>query len=323
MRKVMFPQLKKHKEMLESNKEQILSMWLDYDIVQKTLLHHKLDITFYREKFASKVFNYAMGVIDSSNKLGDCPVMGVMLVLFKKKNIPLADVFMICVHLKNALLHFANEHNILDNDTLRELAQLMDYNFNGVIKEYVYLYYHDTYEEIDSSCVTVEEKEAMPVIEGVLQSSTTSALSYLQEIEVDDEMIAELEELESDTLDAIDEADTITQHSLEEAAGLFGHYAKVLNMMLEFGELEYTLGMLSELLLKTPHEALSEEDKNMITIYLKAIISDLQSWRMSVFITQEAEDIHYLDKTLMSSIAQLQITLMPQNEESGDEIEFF
>ena len=319
----MFPQLKKHKTLLENNKEQILTMWLDYAIVQKTLLHHKLDITFYREKFASKVFNYAMGVIGSDNKLGDCPVMGVMLVLFKKKNIPLADVFMICVHFKNALLHFANEQNILDSATLSEIAQLMDYNFNGVIKEYVYLYYHDTYQELDAVQPKDEPKEQMPVIEAAVSPKTTSALSYLQEIELDDEMIAELAELESDALDAIDEADTVTRHSLEEAAGLFELYAKVLNMMLEFGELEYTLGVLRELLLQTSFEELSDDDKNMITIYLKAIISDLQSWRMSVFITQEAEDIHYLDKTLMSSIAQLQITLMPQNGNEEDEIEFF
>lgn len=61
----------------------------------------------------------------------------------------------------------------------------------------------------------------------------------------------------------------------------------------------------------------------MVDIYLKAIISDLQSWRMAIFITMEAEDIHYLDKTLMSSIVQIQMTLMPQEEAQEDEIKFF
>ena len=67
---------------------------------------------------------------------------------------------------------------------------------------------------------------------------------------------------------------------------------------------------------------MDEEIKKAVPIYLKAIISDLQSWRISVFITRDAEDIHYLDKTLLSSIAQLQITLMPTND-GEDEVEFF
>ena len=319
----MFPRLNKEILLIEKNKEVILDKWLSYEIVQETLCINDFKIDFFREKFASKVFDFAVGVVKSENTVGDCPVIGVMLMLFKKKHIPLADVFMICVHLKNALLHFTYQNKILDDHVIEEIAVLMDYNFNGVIKEYTYLYYHDEYKTRHCT-LTDEEPVSLGQTDTLLENiETTSALTYLQEVDLDTEMIAELSELESDTLNAIDEDETITQNSLYESAHLFEQYAKVLNMMLEFEELEYTLGILKELLQNTEYHSLNEDDKNMITIYLKAIISDLQSWRISVFVTHEAEDIHYLDKTLMSSIAQLQITLMPQNEAQEDEVEFF
>ena len=46
-------------------------------------------------------------------------------------------------------------------------------------------------------------------------------------------------------------------------------------------------------------------------------------WRTSVFMEKSAEDIHYLDKTLLSSIAQLQILLSPPDANETEEIEFF
>jgi len=314
----MFSKLHKNIELLETHKEQILHIWLECKIVREKLLSNGFSPNFFQDKFASKVFDFTMDVIKKEQDLGNCPVIGVMLTLFKKKNIPLADVFIICVHLKNTLLLFMYRNSILDEESLLEMAMLMDYNFNGVIKEYTSLYYNDEYkvknckQEITSNTTTEVQKSIL-----------TSAEDYLQEIELDSEQIAELDELESDTLNAIDEEEHINQHSLLESANLFLQYSKVLNAMYEFKELSYTLTILQELLYATECDAFERETKDMVSIYLKAIISDLRSWRVSVFIARDAQDIHYLDKTLLSSIAQLQMTLMPQEEQSEEEIEFF
>ncbi|MBN2895794.1 MAG: hypothetical protein JXK05_07915 [Campylobacterales bacterium] len=50
----------------------------------------------------------------------------------------------------------------------------------------------------------------------------------------------------------------------------------------------------------------------------------LQSWKRTVFVTREAEDIHYLDKTFLSSIAQLQMMLLsePSDQIGDDEVLF-
>lgn len=311
----------KNIEKIEHNKEIILDIWMNYQIVKETLSANTLKHDFFREKFASKVFDFAVNVVKSKNELGNCPVIGVMLMLFKKKNIPLADIFMICVHLKNALFHFLHKESLLDDNMIREISMLMDYNFAGVIKEYTLLYYHDEY--IKKSCSANEDKsvkkESTTISKEIAidKKYSTSANSYLKDIDLDIEMIHELDELESDTLNAIYASDeTIDRHSLDEAAQLFEQYAKVLYSMYEFEELAYTLTILKELLISTELSGITEETNYMITIYLKAIINDLQSWRMGIFITKEAEDIHYLDKTLLSSVAQLQITLMPRTKQT-------
>jgi len=325
----MFKNILKHIDLIETNKEVILDMWMDYDIVESKLTRNTMDITFFRNKFASKVFEFAFSVVKSENKTGDCPVIGVMLMLFKKKNIPLSDIFMICVHFKNALLHFSANKKILDDDMIKELSMLMDYNFEGVINEYVLLYYKDSLikkAQISKSCPVPKQEPIQNQINEIAETQevkTTSAELYLQEVQVNMEMIEELDELESDTLDAIDAQETLDQNSIDESSNLFRKYAAVLNEMYEFEELAYTLTLLSDLLNEVSFEEITEETKFMVDIYLKAIISDLRSWRMSIFMTMEAEDIHYLDKTLLSSIAQIQMTLMPQVESEEDEIEFF
>ena len=314
----MFEKILKNINQIEDNKEIILDAWVGYKAVQEALNKHSFNIQFYRENFASKVFDYATGVVKSKNKLGECPAIGVMLMLFKKKNIPLSDVFIICVHLKNALLCFAHDNAKLDNEMINEISKLIDFNFKGVIDEYVTLYYHGQ----GINRANSSKKPEMPTNLKENKNSS-SAIIYLSEVDVDYEVIEELDELEYDTLDAIDSKELITQNSIQNSSELFARYAKVLTRMYDFEELSYTLTILSDLLSRSECTNIHDETKIYIQIYLKAIINDLRSWRMSIFITEDAEDVHYLDKTLLSSISQLQMTLMPSLNSSEEEIEFF
>lgn len=344
----MFYNIQKNLELIQGNENKILDMWMDYRVVQESLARSNFDIGFFREKFASKVLHYAMSVAKSESSVGNCPVMGVLLMLFKRKNIPLSDIFIICVHLKNAMIHFLNQKNLLTDDMISEISMIMDYNFEGVIKEYVLMYYKAKTKTVRSSCTVVtelndEEKSFTPEVQKVFDSipkqevkesvtetvpepetkKVTSAQEYLMDIDLDYEMVAELDELESEVLDAIYSTEIITPLIMEESSQLFEQYSKVLNTLYEFEELSYTLTILKDLLLTTDLNSMDDETKEMVGAYLRAIIGDLNAWRMAVFITCQAEDIHYLDKTLLSSIAQLQITLLPQDHDTEDEIEFF
>ena len=307
-------------KLLEENKDYILDGWLEYSIVQQTLCRHSIGLDFYKDKFASKVFDYAIGVIKEKNQLGACPVISVMLMLFKKKKIPLSDVFIICVHLKNMLLEFMLVKSLLDKNILDEVSKLMDYNFKGVIDDYVALYYKDII--IHKTCKTNDDKTFVKT-ETEVAVVVTSASQYMGEVEIEAGLISELDELEDDTLNTIDSQDLITQEALLESSKLFLRYSSTINTLYEFEELAYTLKILGDLLENSDFNEMDDDMQSYIQTYLKAIIGDLKTWRMSIFVTQEAEDIHYLDKTLLSSISQLQITLMPNDDNAEDEIEFF
>ncbi|MDA7816556.1 histidine kinase [Sulfurimonas sp.] len=331
----MLDNLNTNVDFIENNQHKILDIWLDNKIVKDRLSKFCIDIKFFRDNFASKVLEHTITVAKAEQEPGNCPVLAVMLTIFKRKNIPLSDIFMICVQLKNALISFCNDNDQLTTTKLKELSILMDYNFEGVINEYVLIYYkvrtsNKSYtKEVQKVIDKIEEKKEVPkIVEDappieVEAVKVTSAKDYLLDIDLDYEMVAELDELESEVLDAIYSTEVITPLIIDESAQLFEQYAKVLNTLYEFEELAYTLTILKDLLANTHLGDMDNETIEMVGAYLKAIIGDLNSWRMAVFITCQAEDIHYLDKTLLSSIAQLQITLLPQDHNTEDEIEFF
>jgi len=321
----MFTNLHKHIELIESNKDTILTTWMEYEVVKKKLSLNTIEIDFFQEKFAAKVFDFSISIVKKENELGNYPVIGVMLMLFKKKNIPLSDIYMICVHFENSLLHFAYKNSILNNKVIKAITNLTDYNLEGVIKEYVAIYYKDIREEPVSKPKASKKKISTPATKSLKQttSSHTSAIEYFKDVVIERDIVDELDELENDTINAIDSQLELDQNSLYESANLFEQYAKVLNMMYEFDELAYTLTLLKELLNNVDLNNLSNDTKHMVNIYLKAIINDLHAWRMSIFIHQDAQDIHYLDKTLLSSIAQIRITLSPSETTDDDEVEFF
>ncbi len=150
-----------------------------------------------------------------------------------------------------------------------------------------------------------------------------SAHKYFKDMDMDYELIAEFNELEEDVLSSIHKEAILTHIALHDSATLFNNYAKILATLFEFKQLSDTLRKLSLLLFDTDINELTDETKTYLYLYLEAIIIDLQNWRISIFIEQVADDIHYLDKTLLSSILQLEITLTDECLEETQEIEFF
>lgn len=318
-------------DVIDQDKDTLLAAWMSCPDVHEVLDYHKIKTDFFACHFGIKVINYAIGVVKGANKLGNCPVIGAMLMFFDKKNIPLDDVFMICVNLKNTLIAMMLENEMLTFQLFHELSYLIDHNFSGVIREYIHLHYDHTIEH--RSClleVSTPSKEIKttnntcnPMLLQELNPSATPAYLYLQEIDLDMGIIDELGDIEHETLDSIHLSDTINAGVYEKVIVLLYDYLKVINQLMEFQELAFTLTMLIDLLNTTSFESISEENKGVVSIYIKAIIDDLSTWRKSVFVNQDAENIHYLDQTLLSSIAQLQIMLSEGDTNEVAEIEFF
>lgn len=320
-----FTHLLKYLEMYKDNKTELSCRWMASEDVIHTLSHHGVTADFFSKYFGSKVIDYAFGVIEGKNKLGNCPVIGVMLLFFEKKNIPLEDVFTICVNFKNSFIDYALENGILDHALLAEICTLIDHNFFGVIQEYLRLHYDSAVEypscplpaqKFPVSSTTTEFHSSLP-------STSVDAVHYLQEIAIDYDVLQELAELEDETLASLDLTEGISQTINLDIIDLFTQYAKMIDRLIDFEELSFALWVLIDIL-KSVNLENFEAESTYLVIYTKAIINDLSAWRMSVFINQDAEDIHYLDKTLLSSITQLQIMLSPpESAETVNEIEFF
>lgn len=93
----MFDLLNKHLESIVDDKEKILDRWIGCGIVQERLKLHNFDQTFYREKFAAKVFDYAMGV-SSHPKTGSAiaPLSGSCFCSSKKEHPALRRLYHLC-----------------------------------------------------------------------------------------------------------------------------------------------------------------------------------------------------------------------------------
>lgn len=317
-------------QLLETAKIELLERWISVSVVQTTLQKYGITTRFFGQYFGSKVIDYAFGVIAGKNRLGNCPVIGVMLVFFEKKNFSLGDVFTICVNFKNAMIEHALEKGVLNSNLLQDICTLIDTNFLGVIREYLELHYSAHLSE-HNSC-SLEDKPFTPVPAATycatmahvpsLKTNQASAFIYMQEVDIDMDVIQELAEIEEETLALFDLSGSFSYEAHREVIGLFTQYAKMIDQLIEFQEISYTLWVLIALLQDTDISSLGEE-ATYVSIYTKAIINDLSAWRRSIFVDISAADIHYLDKTLLSSIAQLQIMLSGSEGSSVDEIEFF
>lgn len=308
--------------LLSIHRSDIIQRWMNCADVKKTLGHNGIAVDFFAKYFAVKVFDYALGVVIGKNKLGNCPVIGVMLVFFQKKNIPLEDVFFICVNLKNTLIAFMLNKGILDEKLLSEMCGLIDHNFSGVIKEYIQLHFQSRFEHESCNLPSYgnpSSSQKAPSFD--TPDSFLSASQYLQEIEIDSGVMDELAELEHETLASLNLTEGFSNSIGNDIADLFSQYAKMINRLVDFQELSYALFVLVEVLQNINFDEY-ENQATYLQIYSKAIINDLAMWRKSVFMEKNAADIHYLDKTLLSSIAQLQI-LLSQSDTQSDTVEFF
>ena len=136
--------------------------------------------------------------------------------------------------------------------------------------------------------------------------------------------IQELDEIEYEIHDLISELQDKKQDSLHKIVLRLLKFATVLNKLMEFKELSFSISSLSDLLDKQNIVELDESTYKKMLLFLENITIDLSSWRRIVFIEQSANDIHYMDSSLFSSILQLELIFnTDQEHENEDDFELF
>ncbi len=146
-----------------------------------------------------------------------------------------------------------------------------------------------------------------------------SAIGLMDKIEA-------LEELE-DSIDQLlfsMEGESATKEKFAELADGLVEYNEVIDAMIEFQHLAFAIQSLTEFLRSIEDDKLKGEKTKKMVLLLTNMISDLSSWRKTIFIRQEANDIHYLDSSLLSSCLQIEMIFNENEiEEEDDGLELF
>lgn len=155
-----------------------------------------------------------------------------------------------------------------------------------------------------------------------------AAHDFLARFDYDVTILDELADMESETLNMLYRMEQLDPKALKQVEKLLLDYAVLLENTYEFKELAFALSNLSEVLARSHDRALEPGTQEKVRLFVDGILADLQGWRSNVFVTRDALDVHYLDASLFSSIAQLDVLLMGSGHaaseaEDDDDLELF
>lgn len=320
----MFTVLPQHISIFKNNIEEIAQNWIKQPLTRQRLLTHGINPAFFATHFGRRVIEYAIGVIEGSNEIGNCPVVHVLVEFFRGKSIEINDLYQICSGLRNTILIFSFKAKIADEAFVAELTNLMDLNFEGVILEFM----SNTKKHNDDTYIIEqyqEEKTAQSQTDERFNTkkSKVSAKEFLASTKIHLDDIQELKDLEDDALESIN-IDILDSSHKDALISVLARYTSVLDGFDDFEDIKTSLSILCDILKQADLNKLDNDQVKKITSFWHGLIFDLRNWRESIFINSNAIDIHYMDDSLLSLIVQLQIKLSPFDLKNSDsDLELF
>ena len=130
------PNLVRYQDVFKNSKEHILRTWVSHDSPKKILKLHNIDSEHFITQYGSGVFDYFMGVILGTRKIGDCPVMHMLLIFLKDRETSADEVFEICSHFRRTMINFTYDEGIDSKEMADEISFMFDRNFRGVLNFY-------------------------------------------------------------------------------------------------------------------------------------------------------------------------------------------
>lgn len=150
--------------------------------------------------------------------------------------------------------------------------------------------------------------------------SKLSAAEYVKDLTNDVlEELDELKELEiemSDILYMLQDDGNFALHT-NEVGSKFVKYSHTIGRLIDFEDLAVAVKNFGNFLLGLGGE--NDVKWSRVLSYINNIKLDLNSWRTMIFVDKVAQDIHYLDSSLMSSCIQAQLDGVKQNTVLDDE----
>jgi len=146
----------------------------------------------------------------------------------------------------------------------------------------------------------------------------STAISYMSKIET----LGQIEEdIEIALLDFEENPD---EDKIQKVAGYFLEYSEVLKLLVEFDHIVFAILKLIDAINSVKKEQLTTKEVKKFTTLSLHLVNDISRWRENIFIKQEANDIHYLDSSLLSSCLQIESIFDNKKvEEEEDNFELF
>jgi signal transduction histidine kinase/CheY-like chemotaxis protein/HPt (histidine-containing phosphotransfer) domain-containing protein len=139
------------KEILIRSKESILHEWTSDEMCVFVLERHGIDVDFFKDQYASSVFDYFMGVVSGQVAIGECPVIAELIDYLKNKELRADELFSLCTNFKRSVIHETYKLGINDQEIFRSISYLFDKNFSSVLKLYTDTIYQKEQEAINAS----------------------------------------------------------------------------------------------------------------------------------------------------------------------------
>ncbi len=211
------------------------------------------------------------------------------------------------------MLEEANEELIKSNTELENSLKKLQQKGQAPVKEE---YTQEHKEE------KLEQKQTQADIYAIYKSSKMSASEFFDAFPFELEKTNEDLELLEDNFNIafIRAENNVKKDDLVQFVDIMKSYARTIELIPQFGALSYGIQQLA----KTFDQITDPMKLHSVLPMLTHLFDNLEQWRKSVFYYRDAEDIHYMDDSLISDAQSLQGFLSDTHSKSSDfEMELF
>jgi len=150
--------------------------------------------------------------------------------------------------------------------------------------------------------------------EEFLNTTPINLIDKIEELEhIEDKIDLSIMNFEKDT----------RQDNLAQIVGYLSIYNNVINELIEFQNLSIGINSLIKFLEPLNEEKISKLNARLFTSLMLSVLEDLSNWRDTIFIKQDAKDIHYLDSSLLNSCLQIENILEDKEIDNDNDLELF
>ena len=136
-----------------------------------------------------------------------------------------------------------------------------------------------------------------------------SAVEFMQEYGIDDDVILDMQTYLKEYDNMILFHFDLDEEYLDKVLEILQKFIYLLEVSVEFKDLAEGLIKLEELLSQVDLDNLSDDYKKLLKAMIEAVFNDIEKWVDEVIINQTAQDIHYLDASLLANITQIEMIL--------------